>query len=151
MDAGEVWPLGFYAFGVLIVVGVMLGLPALLGERHGRKPERRSDIATDEPYESGIRPTGSAQIRLPIQYYLIAMFFVIFDLEAVFLYAWAVAVPETGWLGFTEAAVFVGVLLAAWAYLWRIGALDWNIQYQQPPVHRLRRRQAKEEPHALVA
>lgn len=143
--------IGLYGTAVLIVIAVMLGLPALLGERHWRKPERRHEIATGVPYESGIQPTGSAQIRLPIQYYLIAMFFVIFDLEAVFLYAWAVVVKETGWLGFIEVVIFVTVLLAALAYLWRIGALDWNAQFQQPPIHRLHRLQAKEQRDARVA
>jgi NADH:ubiquinone oxidoreductase subunit 3 (subunit A) len=92
METGEVWQIGLYALAVVVVLAVMLGLPALLGERHWNKPERRQDIATAVPYECGIKPTGSAQIRLPIQYYLVAMFFVIFDLESVFLYAWAVAV-----------------------------------------------------------
>ena len=72
------------------------------------------------------------------------MFFVIFDLEAVFLYAWAVAVKETGWPGFIEAAIFVAILLAALAYLWRIGALDWSSRYQRPAIHRLHRPQAEE-------
>ena len=143
--------IGLYGAGVLIVIGVMLGLPALLGERHWQKAERRHEIATGVPYESGILPTGSAQIRLPIQYYLVAMFFVIFDLEAVFLYAWAVAVKETGWLGFIEVVIFVTILLAALAYLWRIGALDWNAQFQRPPIHRLHRLQAKEPRDARVA
>jgi NADH-quinone oxidoreductase subunit A len=70
--------------------------------------------------------TGSARARHPIQFYLVAMFFVIFDLEAVFLLAWAVAAEEVGWLGYFEILVFVGILVAAWAYLWRIGALDWG-------------------------
>lgn len=133
--------IGLYATGVLIVIGVMLGLPALLGERHLRKPERRREIATDVPYESGIQPTGSAHIRIPIQYYLVAMLFVIFDVEAVFLYAWAVAAKEAGWPGFIEAAIFVTILLVALVYLWRVGALDWSAQFQRPPMHRLRDRQ----------
>jgi NADH-quinone oxidoreductase subunit A len=151
IEVNELWQVGLYALAVLTVVAVMLGLPALLGERHWTKPERRHEIATAVPYESGIRPTGSAQIRLPIQYYLIAMFFVIFDLEAVFLYAWAVAVVDTAWLGFFEAAIFAGILLAALAYLWRIGALDWSVRYQRPPIHRLHRLKAREERDALVA
>ncbi|THJ18774.1 MAG: NADH-quinone oxidoreductase subunit A [Nitrospira sp. CG24B] len=87
----------------------MLGLPPLLGERHWKKSERRSESATGVPYECGIRPTGNAQVRPPVQYYLIAMFFVIFDVEAAYLYAWAVAVPETGWLGFIEVTIFVAI------------------------------------------
>ena len=143
--------IGLYAVGVLIIIGVMLGLPALLGERHWQKSERRHEIATGVPYESGIQPTGTAQIRLPIQYYLVAMFFVIFDLEAVFLYAWAVAVKETGWLGFIEVVIFVTILLAALAYLWRIGALDWSAQFQRASIHRHPRLQDKERRDARVA
>jgi NADH-quinone oxidoreductase subunit A len=149
MPEDELWPLGLYAVAVLVVVGSMLGLPALLGERHWKKPNRRRDVATDEPYESGIRPTGGTAIRLPIQYYLVAMFFVIFDLEAVFLYAWAVAVPETGWVGFTEAFIFVGLLLAALAYLWGVGALDWSAQFQRPSTHRLHSK--RKENHEQLA
>jgi NADH-quinone oxidoreductase subunit A len=148
MEFQWTFQIGLYAIGVLIVIGVMLGLPALLGERHWRKSERGREIATGVPYESGIQPTGSAQIRLPIQYYLIAMFFVIFDVEAVFLYAWAAAVKETGWLGFIEVTIFSVIVLAALVYLWRIGALDWNAQFQRPPIHRL---QAKEPRDARVA
>ena len=156
MESQWILQVGLYGAAVLIVIAVMLGLPALLGERHWRKPERRREIATDVPYESGIQPTGSAQIRFPIQYYLVAMFFVIFDLEAVFLYAWAVTAKETGWLGFIEAAIFATILLAALVYLWRVGALDWSAQFQRPPMHGLRDRQipdrqTKERRDARVA
>ncbi|HJT21797.1 MAG TPA: NADH-quinone oxidoreductase subunit A [Nitrospira sp.] len=151
MDIDPIGDIGLYALAVSIVIAAMLGLPAVLGERHWKKPARRNDVATAVPYESGIQPTGSARIRLPIQYYLVAMLFVIFDVEAVFLYAWAVAVRETGWFGFAEATVFVAVLLGALAYLWRIGALDWSATYQRPPVHRLRRPATRERDDALVA
>ena len=123
-----------YGLAVGFVILVMLGLPPLLGERHWKKPERRSERATCIPYESGIQPTGNAQVRPPVQYYLIAMFFVIFDVEAAYLYAWAVAVPETGWLGFIEVTIFVAVLLVSLAYLWLTGALDWHAHSQRPRV-----------------
>ncbi len=113
------WPFVVYSGAVLFVVAVMLGLPAVLGERH-RQPQ------TGEPFESGIAPTGSARLRFDVKYYLIAMFFVIFDLEAAFLFAWAVAVREVGWTGYIEALIFVGVLAAALVYLWRLRALDWG-------------------------
>lgn len=113
------WPLAIHFAAVVVIVGGMLGLSFILGERH-------RDRARDEPYESGVLLTGSARVRFPAHFYLVAIFFVIFDLEAVFLFAWAVAVRELGWLGYAEILVFVGVLLAAWAYLWRIGALDWG-------------------------
>jgi len=106
-----------YAALAVAIVGGMLGVSFLLGERHGER-------ATDEPYESGILATDSARVRFPAHFYLIAMFFVVFDLEAVFLYAWALTARQVGWRGFAEAAVFVGVLLAGLAYLWRAGALD---------------------------
>ena len=129
-----IWQICVYGICVGVVIAVMLGLPPLLGERHWRKPERQSESATAIPYECGIRPTGSAQVRPPVQYYLIAMFFVIFDVEAAYLYAWAVAVPETGWLGFIEVTIFVSILLASLAYLWLTGALDWHAHSQRRRV-----------------
>jgi NADH-quinone oxidoreductase subunit A len=113
------WPLGAYLAAVLTIVGGMVGLSWVLGER-------RRDRATGEPYESGIVSTGSARTRFPVRFYLVAMFFLIFDVEAVYLLAWAVAARDVGWLGYVEILVFVGVLIAAWAYLWRVGALDWG-------------------------
>ncbi|MGH7230866.1 MAG: NADH-quinone oxidoreductase subunit A [Nitrospiraceae bacterium] len=131
----DVWPLAVYFAAVLIVVGGMFGLSHVLGERHDHKPTRKFE-STGRPYESGINPTGTAHLRFSIQYYLVAMLFVIFDLEAVFLYAWSVAVPESGWVGFAEMSVFVGILLIALVYLWRVGALDWGARYERarPPV-----------------
>ena len=145
----NVWPLLLYFLAVLIVIAGMIGLPYVLGERHWRNPARRGQRGTDEPYESGIIPTGTARLRLPIQYYLAAMFFVIFDLEAVFIYAWAIAVPETGWWGFGEITVFIAILLVALAYLWRVGALNWGAHYRRAkePSTEL----SKEKRDAMVA
>jgi NADH-quinone oxidoreductase subunit A len=114
----SLWPLGIYFLIVLLVVAGMLGVSYLLGQRH-----REHD--TDFPYESGIVSVGSAHVRLSVKFYLVAMFFVIFDLEAVFIFAWAVAGRELGWAGYWELLVFVGILFAALIYLWRLGALDW--------------------------
>lgn len=146
-----VWQICIYGICVGVVIAVMLGVPPLLGERHWRKPERQFERATGVPYESGIRPTGNAQVRPPVQYYLIAMFFVIFDVEAAYLYAWAVAVPETGWLGFIEVSIFVSILLASLAYLWLTGALNWNVQYQRPPVRQVQKTPIKERYDDRVA
>jgi len=99
----------------------MLALSYLLGQRHRSK-------AKDEPYESGIVPTGSARLRFPAQFYLVAMLFVIFDLEAVFIFAWAIAFRELGWSGYIGALVFIGVLVVALIYAWRMGILDWGSQ-----------------------
>ena len=112
------WPLvAYFAFVVFLVVAVLF-VSYLLGQRH-------SEPATGEPYEGGIVSEGSARVRVSVRYYLVAMFFVVFDLEAVFLFAWAGAARELGWAGYCEVVVFVGVLVAALVYLWRVGALDW--------------------------
>ena len=124
MDPPEVsnsaaWPLAvFFILAVLLVI-FMLAVSFVLGQRHRSR-------ATDEPYECGIVSTGSAQVRFGVKFYLMAMFFVIFDLEAVFILAWAAAVRELGWAGFLEVLVFIAILVAALFYLWRLGALDWG-------------------------
>ena len=115
----NLWPLAVYIVLVGMLVMAMLSMSFVLGQRH-------HDRATGSPYESGILSEGSARVRLSAKFYLIAMFFVVFDLEAVFLFAWAVAVRETGWAGYAEALLFIMVLLATLAYLWRVGALDWR-------------------------
>jgi NADH-quinone oxidoreductase subunit A len=108
-----------YCGAVVVLVASMLALSHILGQRH-------MDRATSEPYESGIVSTGSARLRLSADFYLVAMFFVIFDLEAVFIFAWAIAFREVGWAGYTEILIFIGILIAALIYLWRQGALDWG-------------------------
>lgn len=125
----SLWSLAVYALAVLAIAAAMIGISALLGERHREK-------ATGEPYESGIAVTGSAHMRLPVQFYLVAMLFVIFDLEAVYIFAWAVAVQEVGWLGFGEMLVFIAVLLIGLAYLWRVGALEWRTAPRRIPLGR---------------
>ncbi len=112
------WPLALYFGAAVALAVVMLVLSYLLGERHRKR-------AAEVPYESGIIPTGPAWIRFDIKYYLIAMFFVIFDVEAVFVFAWAVGLHDAGWTGFFEMFVFIGILLVALFYLWRMGALEW--------------------------
>jgi NADH-quinone oxidoreductase subunit A len=88
--------------------------------------ERRSGARADVPYEGGVLPAQPQQGPLNAPYFLIAALFVIFDMEAAILFAWAVAVRDTGWLGLIEATVFIGVLLLALVYLWADGALDWH-------------------------
>lgn len=95
----------------------MIGLSYILGERHKER-------ATVEPYESGAIVTGSARVRFDVRFYLVAVFLVIFDLEAAFIFAWAVAARELGIIGYIEVVIFVAVLLAGLAYLWRTGALE---------------------------
>lgn len=112
------WALGVY-FGIVVAVVVaMLVVSYLLGQRH-------RELATTSPYESGIVSAGSARVRLSAKFYLIAMFFVIFDIEAAFIFSWAIAGRELGWPGYWEVLLFSSVLIAALVYLWRMGALDW--------------------------
>lgn len=88
--------------------------------------ERRRDRLTSVPYESGVIATGSARLHFDVKFYMVAMFFVIFDMEAVFVFAWAVSAHEVGWAGYIEMLIFISILLAALFYLWRLGALEWG-------------------------
>lgn len=115
----SLWPLVVYFIAVAGLVMAMIALSYFLGERHREKQ-------TNEPYESGIVSTGTARVRFDIKFYLIAMFFVIFDLEAVFIFAWAVSLRENGWPGYIEMVIFIGILASALIYLWRLGALEWG-------------------------
>lgn len=119
-----VWPIGLYFILVVGLIAVMLGLSYVLGERH-------SERATGAPYESGIVSEGSAHVRFSARFYLVAMFFVVFDLESVFIFAWAVAAKEVGWAGYFEVLVFVGILVATLIYLWRLGALDFGARRRE--------------------
>jgi NADH-quinone oxidoreductase subunit A len=120
------WSLLAYSALVIALVAGLLAVSHVLGPRTRTR-------ATEEVFESGVLPVGDARVPVNAKFYLIAMFFVIFDLEAVFVYAWAVALDEVGWTGFIEMAVFIGVLLAALAYLWRLGALDWTSVRRRAP------------------
>jgi NADH-quinone oxidoreductase subunit A len=135
------WPLVVYFFAIIFVAATMIGLSYFLGQRHQER-------ATGEPYESGIVSTGTARVRLSANFYLIAMFFVIFDLETVFIFAWAVSARETGWAGYAEILVFIVILLAALVYLWRLGALDWGTSKQRKARTLERKGEAA---HELVA
>ena len=118
-QATPVWPLVLYCVAVIALVGGMTAASYVLGQRHMGK-------ATVEPFEAGIVPVGDARFRFSVKFYLVAMFFVIFDLEAVFIFAWAIAFRDVGWAGYIEVLVFIAVLVAALIYLWRLGALDWG-------------------------
>ncbi len=113
------WPFLVYALAVLVIVGIMLGLSHLLGERHKEK-------LTDEPFESGIPPTGNARLRFSSHFYLIAIFFVIFDLDAVFILVWAISFRELGIAGYIGILVFIGILIAVLVYEIGIKALDFG-------------------------
>ena len=129
MGSQPLWPLGLYALLAVTAAAGMLGVAAVLGERH-------MDRDTGQPYESGIVATGTARVSLNIQFHLVATFFVVFDLETVFIVAWALVLRRAGWTGFAEMAAFVAVLAVTLAYLWRSGALDWGPHARRTGVTR---------------
>src|SRR5215475_3343872 len=111
--------------GVVIMIGLglgfagtMIGASALLGPRNPT-PEKEA------PYECGMPPVGDARERHSVKFYLVAMIFLLFDIEVAFLYPWAMALRELQWRGFVQVLVFVALLLAGYVYVWRKGALDW--------------------------
>jgi NADH-quinone oxidoreductase subunit A len=116
--------LGIHVALSAAIVAAIIGVAAYLRER-------RAGARPDVPYESGILPASPRQGPLNAPYFLIAALFVIFDMEAAILFAWAVAARDTGWTGLIEAAVFIGVLLLALVYLWVDGALDWSPRRRQ--------------------
>ncbi len=127
----DYWALAIFIVGVIGMCAFMLGIPVWLGGRDWGR-------AKNEPFESGVVGQGGARLRFSAKFYLVAMFFVIFDVEALYLYAWAVSAREAGWMGFAEVTLFVLFLLAGLVYLWRIGALDWS-----PEARRRRRDKAE--------
>ena len=116
--SAEAWAIAVYVLATFAIIGIMLLGSWLLGGRAWGR-------AKEEPFESGVLGAGSTRLRLSAKFYLVAMFFVIFDLEAVYLFAWSIAVRESGWPGFVEALIFIVILVASLVYLWRIGALEW--------------------------
>jgi NADH-quinone oxidoreductase subunit A len=101
------------------LAGVIVALSTLVG-RH------RRSRAKDQAYECGIRPTGDAREPFSVQFYLVAMLFILFDIEAIFLYPWALVYRDLRWFGFTEMAIYIAILLTGYIYLWKKGALNWN-------------------------
>jgi NADH-quinone oxidoreductase subunit A len=122
MTSSSLWPLVVYFVSILALVGTILLLSAFLGER---SPMTR---ATAEPFESGVVHIGSAHTPVSVEFYLTAIFFVVFDLETVFIFAWAVAFYELGVFGYLAISVFIFILVVALIYEWKSGALDWGVK-----------------------
>ena len=99
---------------------VLIGASTLLGKR-AKSPLK------DTPYESGMAPVGSARERFSVKFYLVGMIFILFDIEAVFLYPWAVVYRDLKLFGFFEMLIFVALVLVGFFYVWKKGALDWSI------------------------
>lgn len=111
--------IGLYALMVFVILAALMFLATWLG---GRRPNPEKD----SPYESGVVPTGSARLKFPVQFYLVAIFFIIFDLEAVFIFSWAVAFDLLGWPGFIYITFFIAALAAGLAYIWKKKGLEWG-------------------------
>jgi len=99
--------------------GALLVMSTLIG-RHKRSREK------DQPYECGIRPTGDAREPFSVQFYMVALLFILFDIEAIFLYPWALVYRDLKVFGFVEMVLYIIILLAGYIYLWKKGALDWD-------------------------
>jgi len=112
-----IWPPVLFFICVLVLAASMLLLSFVLGQRHRGR-------TTAEPYESGIAPTGLVRPRFHVSFYLVAMMFVVFDIEAVFIFSWAVALREAGITGYVSMFIFILVLLIALVYLHRSGAFE---------------------------
>jgi len=117
--------------GVVIMVvlgvgfaGVMIGLSILLGPKNPT-PEKLA------PYECGMPAVGDARERQSVKFYLVAMIFLLFDIEVAFLYPWAVALRDLGWAGFVQIVTFFLILLVGFVYVWRKGVLDWGSRRQR--------------------
>ena len=123
----ELWPILLYFTFTLILLGAVMFASSLLG------PRTRGH-STHLPYESGILSLGNARVKFANHFFLYAIFFVIFDLETLFLFAWAISFEQVGLTGFIEALIFMLILLVALVYLWRIGALN-ILKRQLPEQH----------------
>lgn len=114
-------PLLMQLIGAMILAGALVGASTLVGRhKHSR--------AKDQPYECGILPTGDAREPFSVQFYLVGIIFILFDIEAIFLYPWALVFRELKLFGFVEMMVYVLILLAGYIYLWKKGAFDWYRQ-----------------------
>lgn len=114
-----IFSLAVYGVIVLALAMVLLVLSRWLGQRNPTEEKTR-------PYESGIIPTGPARLRYPVPFFMVAIFFLLFDVEGAFIFSWAIAGTELGWAGWLEIAFFVFVLLGGLIYVWVKGGLAWG-------------------------
>ena len=112
-------PLLIHFILALLLAGAIVLLSWIFGER-------RYSRAKFQPYECGITPTGDARERFSVRFYLVAMLFILFDVEAVFLYPWAILLRELKMFGLWEMLVYIGIVLVGFFYIWQKGVLDWN-------------------------
>ena len=114
----------YIAIGVMIVVAtVIAAIAVILGELFG---PRKKTAGKDTPYESGMNPYGEGTRRMPVRFYLVAVLFILFDIEVVFFLPWAIAFRQLGIFGLIEMVVFIVILLIGYVYAWKKGALEWE-------------------------
>jgi len=114
----------YIAIAVMIVLATLVALIGIgMGELFG---PRKKSAAKSMPYESGMNPYGEGTRRLPVRYYLIAVLFILFDIEVVFFLPWAVVFRQLGFFGLIEMLIFIVILLVGYVYAWKKGALEWE-------------------------
>src|SRR3974377_1531850 len=125
------WEPGMFSLGVYtaLVLGLIV-LILILTTWRGQKVDTEEKL---RPYEFGIIPTGMARLHYPVPFYLVATFFLIFDVEAAFIFAWAIAFEPLGWAGWLQMSFFIIVLLVSLFYLWQKGGLEWSPSYRRAP------------------
>lgn len=123
--AEDLLALGLYAATAVVLVLLLLLLARYLGRR-------THSTVKGEPYESGVAPSGMARLKDPVPFYLVAIFFIVFDVELVFIVSWAVAWDRLGWAGYAQIVFFIVMLFAGLVYLWKTGGLDWGPRRQRP-------------------
>jgi len=126
--------LGIYGGIALFLVAVLLLLSWGLGQKTRSRRKQ-------EPYESGILPLDNARLKGPVPFYLVAIFFIIFDVEVIFVASWAVAHDRLGWHGFAHVCFFIFILFLGLVHLWKTGGLDWG-----PRAQHLRRKAERSAP-----
>ena len=119
-----VFSLIVYTVMVAAFIGSQLFLAAWLGEK-------KKNLEKSRPYECGVIPTGTARFRYPVPFYLVAIFFLIFDVEGAYIFTWAVVYEDTGWPGLVRMSFFIILLLVGLFYIWKHGWLDWRAKYRE--------------------
>ncbi len=118
----ELVSLGLYVLIAVLLIGILLLITRFLGQRTGGEVK-------GSPYESAVKPSGDARLRQPVPFYLVAIFFIVFDVEAIFVVSWAVTWDRLGWAGFWQITFFITILFLGLLYLWKKGGLDWGSRF----------------------
>ena len=134
LEVLSAWEPGILALGVFSLMAMLLVIALLLIA--GWLGERKPNLEKLRPYECGIIPTGTARFRYPIAFYLIAAFFLIFDVEAAYIFSWAIAFDRLGWSGWLQISFFIVILLISLFYIWKKGGLEWGPSVRKNPPTR---------------